>query len=108
VAATDQVARWLDGAGPTFPSADAVIDAVVAKLQDPDGCESAPTATVVDRRDGDLTTVKIDHRSGCDDSGAGALIELVIEPDDAGAWTVTTATQRHLCIRGASGSGLCM
>lgn len=107
VPATDEVAGWLDGAGPTFTSADEVIDTIVANLQDSNGCENPSTATVVDRSDGEPTTVTIDHRSACDDSLAGSLIELTIARDDAGAWTVVDATQRHLCIRGG-GPDVCV
>lgn len=108
VAATDDVARWLDGAGPTFTSADEVIDTIVANLQDSNGCENPSTATEVDRSDGDPTTVTIDHRSSCDDSVAGSLIDLSIGSDDAGAWTVVHATQRYLCLRGAAGPDVCV
>lgn len=105
--AIDRVADWLGGAGPTFASSDEVVNTIVANLSAPDDCERAPTATVIERTDGDPTTVTIDARFGCDDSGAGSLIELTIASDGDDSWSVVAATRRYLCIRGG-GPDLCV
>jgi hypothetical protein len=93
----------LVGSGP-FDSPDAVVDQLLTALIRPDGCDAFPTAIVVDRSEGPAGVVfTIAARSGCDDSGAGADIELTVVEGSPGTWAVASAERRVLCLRGAAG-----
>jgi hypothetical protein len=93
----------LVGPGP-FDSPDAVVDQLLTALIRPDGCDAFPTAIVVDRSEGPAGVVfTIAARSGCDDSGAGADIELTVVEGSPGTWAVASAERRVLCLRGAAG-----
>lgn len=93
----------LVGPGP-FDSPDALVDRLLTALIRPDGCDAFPTAIVVDRsevRAGVVFTIAA--RSGCDDSGAGADIQVSLVEELSGTWVVARAERRVLCLRGAAG-----
>lgn len=92
------VQGWL-GSG-AFTTVDAVVDAVVSVLASPDGCDVAPTARVSGRSGNDPVIAIIEHRYGCDDSGAGGNLELTVHSAPGGTWTVSAASWRSLCVRG--------
>jgi hypothetical protein len=88
-------------AGPEpLASADDAIARITKALAQPDGCETPPIAQAVKRAGTDPLTVTIEYRFSCDDSGAGTNIDLTIQSEPTGTWTITTATERSLCRRG--------
>lgn len=97
----------LTGPGP-FTTADDLVGDLLRTLSAPDGCDVAPTATMLDRSvSPEAVVVTIAARYGCDDSGAGSDITLTLQQGSNGYWFVESAQRRGLCSRGASG-GVCV
>ncbi len=102
---TNVTADVVDVVGPgPFESPDTVVDQLLQALIRPDGCDSAPTANVVERTDGPAgAEFTVAVRFGCDDNVGGADYQLSVVQVADGSWRVGTALRRGLCVRGASG-----
>lgn len=97
----------LTGPGP-FTTVDDLVGDLLRTLSAPDGCDVAPTSTVLDRSESpDAVVVTIAARYGCDDSGAGSDITLTLQQGSNGYWFIESGQRRGLCSRGASGD-FCM
>lgn len=93
----------------TYPSAQEAVDALVAALTRPDGCDVDPTAEVQTLAvTATSATYRIEYRFGCDDSGGGFDLTIVVTSAAPDSWTITTATLRAYCLRGAAGQGICL
>jgi hypothetical protein len=93
----------------TYGSAEEAADALAAALRRPDGCDVDPTADVETL--GETATsanYRIEYRFGCDDSGGGFDLEITVTSSAPDSWTITNATLRAYCLRGAVGPGLCL
>lgn len=93
----------------TYGSAQEAVDALAAALRRPDGCDVDPTADVETVGvTATSATYRIEYRFGCDDSGGGFDLEITVTNPASDTWTITTATLRAYCLRGAEGPGLCL
>jgi hypothetical protein len=93
----------------TYGSAQEAVDALVAALTRPDGCDVAPTATALELTTGpEEAGYSLLWRYGCDDSSGGAQIEVTVTQDRGGMWTIAAASMATLCLRGVDDTGLCI
>lgn len=87
---------------PTGSSANAVIDALLARLQPRDDCEASRVA-LLGRSGSDPVIATIGQRLGCDDSAGGQNVTYTIRPNaDRTLWSVTAASKATLCLQGVA------
>jgi hypothetical protein len=102
--ALDLVVETFGGTVPTAATPDELIEMLLAGYRSPpeqadeDCAELAAATGRVDAAD--TVMVTIEHRVGCDDSGAGSNYDLTLARNGAGTWSVVAATERSLCRRG--------
>lgn len=93
----------------TYPNAQEAVDALAAALRRPDGCDVDPTADVETLGvTATSANYRIVYRFGCDDSGGGFDLEIMVTSSAPETWTITTATLQTYCLRGATDDGLCI